>query len=129
VTYRQDLKALVSRLKQARHHYELLGVHAKSTADELSTARKELAQVLHPDKLIANGIDPGDKKAGHLMAEVNAAYTVLATPALCKRYRAELATGRSKCPTCGGDGCRRKQRGFKAVTMETCVACGGAGLA
>lgn len=129
MTYKQDLKAVVSRLRQARHHYELLGVHKGSTPEELSQARKELAQILHPDKLIANGIEEGDQKVGGYMARVNAAYTCLSTPALCKRYRAELATGRGKCPTCSGEGSRRKQRGFKAVTFEPCATCGGAGLA
>lgn len=123
--YKQDLKEVVSRIKAARHHFELLGVHKHSDATDISAARKELAQVVHPDKLIANGV-PQDRR--DYMALVNNAADVLLDDKRRKLYMAELASGRGKCPACTGEGRVRKQRGFKKIEYHACDTCGGAGL-
>jgi excinuclease UvrABC ATPase subunit len=62
------------------------------------------------------------------MASVNQAHTVLTTKALRTRYVAELASGRSKCPACHGEGYTSKQRGFTKRENLRCTTCGGSGL-
>lgn len=126
MTFKQDVKAELTRLKSARHYFELLGVHKGSSVEEVGEARRRLALLVHPDRLAAHR-HPEDRR--NYMADINHAHDVLTTKARRTMYLAELAAGRSKCPACSGGGCKRVQRGFKNVTFTACDVCGGAGLA
>lgn len=117
---------LSTTVPQARDFFELLGVHKGSTAEQITSRRNELARLLHPDRWAKD--DKRLPQANNAMATVNAAHAILTTKDKRLRYMAELATGRSTCPTCKGDGFVTKQRGFKGKDVLCCTVCGGSGL-
>ena len=109
---------LKEKVLSARHHFELLGVHLQSSADELKQAHRALAREFHPDV----NCDAG---AGDIMARINVAYEVLTTPSRLKSY---LITYPGKsCAACKGRGCTTKQRGFTKTVSVVCPTCGGIG--
>ena len=57
-----------------RNPYEVLGVAASSSADEIRKAYRKLAKTLHPD------LNPGDKTAEDKFKEVAVAYDLLGDP-------------------------------------------------
>ena len=64
-------------------HYELLGVPATATADEIREAYRARARVHHPDQA-------GPSGSGASMAAINDAYRVLRDPTTRSRYDADL---------------------------------------
>lgn len=64
-----------------RSHYEVLGLTARATADEVRAAYRRAARDNHPDA-------GGDSRA---MSEINAAWRVLGDPARRAAYDRELA--------------------------------------
>lgn len=54
--------------------YEVLGVSATATQDEIKNAYRALAKKLHPD------LNPGNKNAEKRFKEINAAYELVGTP-------------------------------------------------
>lgn len=117
--------ALYFKLRAARTHYALLGVHAGTESDALRTAHRTLAAMLHPDR------HPADAAAAELMARVNVAYSCLRDPAAAARYAAELRAlkGAAKCPVCKGVGYKKASVGFKGgAVLRGCVACAGSGV-
>ena len=110
--------ALLRQVKEARTYFDLLGVSADSSEEELGKARRALARELHPDV-------NGDPAAAGLMAEVNAAHATRVDPVLRKRYMATLS--QKECPTCRGLGVCKKQKGFKGVEKLICTDCHGSG--
>jgi len=60
----------VSRVLQARSHYEVLGVEISSTEDEIRVAFRQLALAVHPDK-------NNDPRAGQAFARVQQAFSGL----------------------------------------------------
>ena len=63
-------------------YYELLGIHAKATPKEISSAFRRKALQYHPDRNKA-------PDAGARMKEINEAYRVLSDPEQRQRYDAE----------------------------------------
>lgn len=124
MTLKQDYMAVRKRIAAAPHHFAMLGVHKASTVEEIQRARNALVRVVHPDRLIPAGILDWED----LAARINAAADVLMDTKKRKLYLAELAAGRSKCPTCQGTGTVRQQRSMKNVVFVTCTACQGCGM-
>jgi DnaJ-class molecular chaperone len=124
MTYRADLKAAREHILNARDHFRLLGVHRESSKEDISAARKRLAQVVHTDKMVANGV----RVEEDLVALVNVAADTLLDEKRRKLYLAELAKGRKTCPTCKGKGNVRKQLSIKNIVFNVCPVCQGCGL-
>jgi len=66
-------------------HYDILGISANATADEIKKAYRSLALVFHPDK------NPGDKIAEEKFKRVAEAYDVLSDPSKRASYDASLS--------------------------------------
>jgi DnaJ-class molecular chaperone len=111
---------------QSRDFFELLGVHKGSSAEAISARRNELARLLHPDRWATDARRA--RQAGEAMATVGQAHTILTTKDKRLKYLAELASGRSTCPTCQGAGYTTKQRGFTHKDIIGCTLCGGSGM-
>lgn len=124
----QEAKRTYEACMRARNLFEMLGVHKGSNPDELSAARGVLARQLHPDRWAASTNAVLAAKMAAAMATVNAAHGTLSDKAHRARYLAELATGRTRCAACKGEGFTRRQRGFTAAEIKPCQVCGGSGL-
>ena len=66
--------------------YEVLGVSAKATQDEIKSAYRNLAKKFHPD------LNPGNKSAETRFKEISAAYELVGTP----ENRAKFDRGESE---------------------------------
>jgi len=111
-SYRQ----IRAQIMDAKHAFQMLGVHRSSTALAVSLARRELARYVHPD---VNGA----RDAGELMARVNAAHDALTT----NRARYVVELNLKSCGACKGAGFTKKQKGFAAIVETVCPVCRGAG--
>jgi DnaJ-class molecular chaperone len=100
----------------ARHFFELLRVHARSTEAEIRTARMELARLHHPDH-------GGD---GALMATINYAASILLDPDLRRLYLAGFKAS-SACATCNRTGTLTRTAGWGRRAVFACPQCGGSG--
>jgi hypothetical protein len=81
----------------ARTLYEILGVTARATTEELRQAYRERARELHPDRLRARGERETDA-LGLAMREVNEAWRVLRDPVARASYDCSLAAPRPSQP-------------------------------
>src|SRR5690606_34175571 len=103
---------------QGMTYYEILGVHRKSTLEELKEARRQAALAAHPDR-------GGSEER---MALVNEAFEVLSDRKRRKRYEIELAARGYTCPTCEGEGVVYRRKGWTARELFRCAECSGAGV-
>lgn len=99
-------------------YYEILGVHRKSTLEEIREGRRRAALEAHPDK-------GGSEER---MALVNEAYRVLTDKKLRRKYDIEIGARGHTCPACEGEGVTSKRRGWTARELRRCVECHGAGV-
>lgn len=80
-----------------RTHYQVLGVAADASLDDIRRAHRQLARVLHPDRL-ASSSAAERALAERRMREVNAAWTTLSDPGRRADYDRSLA-GPGAAPT------------------------------
>jgi hypothetical protein len=73
-----------------RTHYQVLGVAPSASTDEVRRAHRQLARVLHPDRLSA-AVPAERALAERRMREVNAAWTTLSDPVRRADYDRQLA--------------------------------------
>ena len=73
---------------KSKYYYDILGVSVKASAEEITSAKNELAKRYHPDANMKNGVDTTSR-----MQEILEAYKVLSDPARRKAYDRSL-TGR-----------------------------------
>ena len=73
---------------KSKNYYDILGVSVKASAEEITSAKNELAKRYHPDANMKNGVDTTSQ-----MQEILEAYKVLSDPARRKAYDRSL-TGR-----------------------------------
>ena len=73
---------------KSKNYYDILGVSVKASAEEITSAKNELAKRYHPDANMKNGVDTTSR-----MQEILEAYKVLSDPARRKAYDRSL-TGR-----------------------------------
>lgn len=73
-----------------RTHYQVLGVAPSASTEEIRRAHRQLARVLHPDRLADTA--PAERNlAERRMREVNAAWTTLSDPTRRRDYDLALA--------------------------------------
>lgn len=73
---------------KSKNYYDILGVSVKASAEDITSAKNELAKRYHPDANMKNGVDTTSQ-----MQEILEAYKVLSDPARRKAYDRSL-TGR-----------------------------------
>lgn len=73
---------------KSKNYYDILGVSVKASAEEITSAKNELAKRYHPDANMKNGVDTTSR-----MQEILEAYKVLSDSARRKAYDRSL-TGR-----------------------------------
>jgi len=76
-----------------RSHYQVLGVSQTASLQEIRTAHRQLARVLHPDRLAEASVAERSL-AERRMREVNAAWTVLSDPERRRAYDRTLQVQR-----------------------------------
>lgn len=74
---------------EEKKYYDILGVSAKATAEEITAAKNRLAKQYHPDANLRNGIDTTSQ-----MQEILEAYSVLSDPVRRAEYDRSI-TGRT----------------------------------
>ncbi len=86
----------------AATHYELLGLPADASQDEIRAAYRVLARRYHPDT--QHDADPATAdRSRHTMASLNAAWAVLGDPVRRRAYDAELGHPRPARPAGNGN--------------------------
>ncbi|PON70713.1 Terminal organelle assembly protein [Parasponia andersonii] len=68
-----------SRIASTSSLYEVLGIRMGATCQEIKTAYRRLARVVHPDVAVANGQRGGQASADEFM-KIHEAYSTLSDP-------------------------------------------------
>ena len=113
------IRALVQErtalLDQGADHFALLGVTEQTSPDKIRAAYFEVARQLHPDRIIATGLEDIRAEAQRLFARINAAFGILSHP---KKRGEYLATMRA-----GGEAVvRRRQEEAEALAARLLAA-------
>lgn len=79
-------------------HYEILGVAATASADDIRAAFRRRAREVHPDRQLAAGAsvtseDGGSGHADHAMQQLNEAWRVLGDPEQRRAYDQSMVVG------------------------------------
>lgn len=106
-----------AQIMNAKHAFQVLGVHRSMTAEQIDAARRDLAKYVHPDVCAT-------RDANELMSRVNAAHSELTT----RMYRYVLELNGKPCAACKERGCAARQAGFTKVVETVCRECHGAGV-
>lgn len=96
--------------------YALLGVHTKSTDEDIASAYKTLARLCHPDR-------GGDAAKFAALAE---AYAAIKDKKARRRFEESLYM-EDKCYACQGRGVTWKSKGLHEKIYTACGVCGGSG--
>ena len=103
--------------------WAVLGVHRKSTDEEIQKAFHTLAKDYHPDKKRNKG-----KESKFLFHEVNAAYQALKNKSRRQTFIAKDLWYADRCLACTGTGVKTKSKSLTVKEYAACACCGGAGL-
>ncbi len=98
--------------------FQILGVHQKSTNEEIRAAYIKIATKTHPDK------KKGKEK---LFEEATLAYTVLKTKQARQQWNDLAPIYGNMCQACRGAGVTSKSKGFTEREYSACSVCFGAG--
>ena len=98
--------------------WKILGVHQKSTDEDIQEAFHKLAKKWHPDK------KGGDQKR---FAEAAMAYGLLKTRAARRQFTDLSPLYGQRCPICVGTGGTNKTKSITAREFVVCNNCHGAG--
>jgi molecular chaperone DnaJ len=92
-TIRASILEMSARLDKSTH-FEVLGLGANATSDEVSAAFVRAARQYHPDRLAGTGLADLQSQAERILARINEAVMVLQNPGRRAEYVASLsATG------------------------------------
>jgi curved DNA-binding protein CbpA len=99
----QRLDQLVARLGTISH-FDLLGVSATATFDEVNSAYLQQMRQYHPDRLAGAGLRDAAEKAARLVAQMNEAHAVLSDARRRAEYVAARAATAAGTPTAAEQG-------------------------
>lgn len=116
---RKALEKAAASVRGAADAYAVLGASIATTNEALKELHRSLARHFHPDRCTL-------PDAHELMSKVNVAYDTLSDPKRRKAYDRDSKVKRHTCPTCGGSGRIKKQKGFKKIQVA-CPECDGTG--
>lgn len=80
-------------LEAGADHFALLGVTEQTSPDKIRAAYFEVARQLHPDRIVATGLEDIRAEAQRLFARINAAFGILSHPKKRGEYLATLRAG------------------------------------
>lgn len=104
-----------------RNPWKLLGVHRKSTDEEIRAAFLTLAKKHHPDALKTA------KGSPDMFPLVNWAHTMLKNSKVRNELLATLKITAKPCAVCTGAGCTSRSKSFHQKIYTACKVCCGAG--
>ncbi len=107
----QLIAARAALLDRGADHYQLLGIAAKASADDVRKAYFGCARQLHPDRLAALGIDDSGHVAHKVFAQLNTAFSVLSDAKRRAEYDTLLGRG-------GEAGLRAEQAKAEEMTLR-----------
>ena len=96
-------------------HFALLGVTEETPPDKVRAAYFEIARQLHPDRIVATGLEEIRAEAQRLFARVNAAFGILSHPAKRAEYIQTLRAG-------GEAAVRRREEEAEALAARLIAA-------
>jgi tetratricopeptide (TPR) repeat protein len=89
---RASIQEMAAKLDKSTH-FEILGVSASASSDEVGTAFVRAARQFHPDRLTAAGLSDLQPLAERILARINEAAMVLGNPSRRAEYCASLMVG------------------------------------
>jgi DnaJ-domain-containing protein 1 len=89
---RTSIQEMAAKLDKSTH-FEILGVSANASSDEVGTAFVRAARQFHPDRLTTAGLSDLQPMAERILARINEAAMVLGSPPRRAEYCASLMAG------------------------------------
>ena len=96
--------------------YKTLGVHKRSTDEDIAKAYKTLAQLAHPDR----------GGSAEKFAYINECYQAIKDKKARRRFEESLYM-EDKCFKCQGRGVHWESKGFSEKVYHACDVCHGSG--